>query len=130
MVKLDLRKPYGQALEFVQHLPARCVAHAHELDHQAAALRHAACQILGDLGKRQESLLLLHFSDVEQDSIFAPTRSPCRPLPPVTKEAWLNGQWPRSEERRVGKECVRTCRSRWSPYHYKKHTPHHHPQIP
>src|SRR3546814_11832042 len=23
----------------------------------------------------------------------------------------------RSEERRVGKECVRTCRSRWSPYH-------------
>src|SRR3546814_1461387 len=23
----------------------------------------------------------------------------------------------RSEERRVGKECVRTCRCRWSPYH-------------
>src|SRR3546814_20827253 len=28
----------------------------------------------------------------------------------------------RSEERRVGKECVSTCRSRWSPYHYKKTT--------
>src|SRR3546814_4744088 len=27
----------------------------------------------------------------------------------------LNGV--RSEERRVGKECVSTCRSRWSPYH-------------
>src|SRR3546814_10981135 len=30
-------------------------------------------------------------------------------------------KWPlrvaRSEERRVGKECVSTCRSRWSPYH-------------
>src|SRR3546814_14860975 len=26
----------------------------------------------------------------------------------------------RSEERRVGQECVSTCRSRWSPYHYKK----------
>src|SRR3546814_14946785 len=26
----------------------------------------------------------------------------------------------RSEERRVGKECVSTCRSRWSPYHSKK----------
>src|SRR3546814_19679996 len=26
----------------------------------------------------------------------------------------------RSEERRVGKECVGTCRSRWSPYHEKK----------
>src|SRR3546814_17236178 len=27
------------------------------------------------------------------------------------------GSIPRSEERRVGKECVSTCRSRWSPYH-------------
>src|SRR3546814_13484017 len=26
----------------------------------------------------------------------------------------------RSEERRVGKACVSTCRSRWSPYHKKK----------
>src|SRR3546814_4631211 len=28
-----------------------------------------------------------------------------------------NEQLIRSEERRVGKECVSTCRSRWSPYH-------------
>src|SRR3546814_1455133 len=28
---------------------------------------------------------------------------------------YLTGR--RSEERRVGKECVSTCRSRWSPYH-------------
>src|SRR3546814_16615304 len=27
---------------------------------------------------------------------------------------------PSSAERRVGKECVSTCRSGWSPYHYKK----------
>ena len=26
-------------------------------------------------------------------------------------------QLTRSEERRVGKECLRLCRSRWSPYH-------------
>src|SRR3546814_12653624 len=26
-------------------------------------------------------------------------------------------KWMRSEERRVGKECVSTCRSRWCPYH-------------
>src|SRR3546814_17544770 len=33
----------------------------------------------------------------------------------------------RSEERRVGKECVSPCRSRWSPSHYKKknHTQTH-----
>ena len=32
----------------------------------------------------------------------------------------LKQHWPairRSEERRVGKECVQPCRSRWSPYH-------------
>src|SRR3546814_16986582 len=33
-----------------------------------------------------------------------------------TRKIWK----PRSEERRVGKECVSTCRSRWSPYHKKK----------
>src|SRR3546814_15574749 len=41
-------------------------------------------------------------------------------------ERLADGDWPeregawtanRSEERRVGKECVSTCRSRWSPYH-------------
>src|SRR3546814_15761170 len=28
-----------------------------------------------------------------------------------------NGEAARTEERRVGKECVSTCRSRWSPFH-------------
>src|SRR3546814_2701304 len=30
---------------------------------------------------------------------------------------WRPNSRQRSEERRVGKECVSTCRSRWSPYH-------------
>src|SRR3546814_4777439 len=34
----------------------------------------------------------------------------------AAKTLELNGIG-RSEERRVGKECVSTCRSRWSPYH-------------
>src|SRR3546814_18279062 len=37
---------------------------------------------------------------------------------PAVKEAI--GLGVRSEERRVGTECVSTCRSRGSPYHYKK----------
>src|SRR3546814_19720531 len=46
------------------------------------------------------------------------------------ERGWLAKDWAcdpacmqvgeRSEERRVGKECVSTCRSRWSPYHSKK----------
>src|SRR3546814_4785418 len=35
--------------------------------------------------------------------------------------SWAPDRWgSRSEERRVGKECVSTCSSRWSPYHYNK----------
>ena len=42
------------------------------------------------------------------------------PRPPRNRQSWDQrpGQVsPRSEERRVGKECLRLCRSRWSPYH-------------
>src|SRR3546814_16659537 len=43
------------------------------------------------------------------------------PLPTVgDRGVELSPVAPRSEERRVGKECVSTCRSRWSPYHLKK----------
>src|SRR3546814_15065972 len=40
------------------------------------------------------------------------TGRPVPPAPPAHEETGLD----RSEERRVGKECVSTCRSRWSPY--------------
>src|SRR3546814_20955915 len=42
--------------------------------------------------------------------------SPSRTAPPGHAGAG------RSEERRVGKECVSTCSSRWSPHHQKKNT--------
>src|SRR3546814_3476433 len=35
----------------------------------------------------------------------------------ATRAPWPRDPRQRSEERRVGKECVSTCRSRWSPYH-------------
>src|SRR3546814_13297695 len=48
----------------------------------------------------------------------------------LSNTSFLDKQWAssatrsskalRSEERRVGKECVSTCRYRWSPYHKKK----------
>ena len=46
----------------------------------------------------------------------------CRPVPRGTKQRTSGSTSsctavPRSEERRVGKECVLSCRSRWSPYH-------------
>src|SRR3546814_16601855 len=45
----------------------------------------------------------------------------CARIVPAPEDRWLahfNSMIEgRSEERRVGKECVSTCRSRWSPYH-------------
>src|SRR3546814_884104 len=38
-------------------------------------------------------------------------------LSPMTAHNGTRHSTARSEERRVGKECVSTCRSRWSPYH-------------
>src|SRR3546814_11415486 len=38
-------------------------------------------------------------------------------LPLALMKPWTLPAFIRSEERRVGKECVSTCRSRWSPYH-------------
>ena len=38
-------------------------------------------------------------------------------LPDVNIEFIVGNNDLRSEERRVGKECLRLCRSRWSPYH-------------
>src|SRR3546814_11504895 len=35
----------------------------------------------------------------------------------TTRRSKFFNRFKRSEERRVGKECVSTCRSRWSPYH-------------
>src|SRR3546814_18704521 len=48
-------------------------------------------------------------------------RTAVRHKPPATAGSSTAGARPRrSEERRVGKECGSTCRSRWSPYHEKK----------
>src|SRR3546814_8121068 len=46
-----------------------------------------------------------------------PKRSRQLELPRSSSAPAKRSDTGRSEERRVGKECVSTCRSRWSPYH-------------
>src|SRR3546814_4964457 len=53
--------------------------------------------------------------DFQHPGIMALTGIPACRWPATTIGAMLIAI--RSEERRVGKECVSTCRSRWSPYH-------------
>src|SRR3546814_5932076 len=49
--------------------------------------------------------------------LFRAGRQSLAQPPVVTSAAPGDSRILRSEERRVGKECVSTCRSRWSPYH-------------
>src|SRR3546814_3111261 len=59
--------------------------------------------------------LLNELKQIEADNpdLITPPRAVARPAVRATALAAPA----RSEERRVGKECVSTCRSRWSPYH-------------
>src|SRR3546814_19353123 len=63
-------------------------------------------------------MLLALFSMGMHSTFFGPIKYAILPQHLQDDEV-LSGTG-RSEERRVGKECVSTCRSRWSPYHYKK----------
>src|SRR3546814_4004686 len=48
---------------------------------------------------------------------YASTRPSVDPMSHADTAGLVQCSVNRSEERRVGKECVSTCRSRWSPYH-------------
>src|SRR3546814_14316455 len=83
------------------------------------------------VNRRHEALHL--FKLLYRVPVRAKTQKPRRPTGPPghhTQSAMFKLKKPvqgqrlgcspttsRSEERRVGKECVSTCRSRWSPYH-------------
>src|SRR3546814_20860038 len=70
-----------------------------------------------------DDLSVAGFDDIELAANFAPALTTVHV--PVEEICALAGDYlvariERSEERRVGKECVSTCRSRWEPYHKKK----------
>src|SRR3546814_9808138 len=84
--------------------------------------RHTRCALV--TGVQTCALPILAFG---QQHLARPLLTPdeVRSLREDYQFLFLAGQRPivaaklryRSEERRVGKECVSTCRSRWSPYH-------------
>src|SRR3546814_5978312 len=75
----------------------------------AAAIKAFVVNRIGDFGFILGILAVYFvFDTIAFDTIFA-----AAPQQAATTIEFLG----RSEERRVGKECVSTCRSRWSPYH-------------
>src|SRR3546814_11905413 len=97
----DERSRAAWAFAFVERRADRCVAApAFELrGDDAGIVEHE--QIAGPQHLRE-------IADVRIARLRAVEHEPPRRI------AWGRG---RSEERRVGKGCVSTCRSRWSPYH-------------
>src|SRR3546814_1449455 len=69
--------------------------------------RHTRCALV--TGVQTCALPILRWNRVRGRRWRTGGRRPCASAPPR-----------RSEERRVGKECVSTCRYRWSTYHLKK----------
>src|SRR3546814_18381207 len=63
-----------------------------------------------------------HTVELERRRYLAAAAAKGRGVPMIDGSMQSYGLTLRSEERRVGKECVSTCRSRWSQYHYKKNT--------
>src|SRR3546814_18177809 len=68
---------------------------------------------LNEIGRRIRALKPDMLVVVGSDHLFNITTRLQPPFTVGTSDSFI----PRSEERRVGKACVSTCRSRWSTYH-------------
>src|SRR3546814_18312076 len=74
-----------------------------------------AARLLRESGARSVQLVAPYLAYMRQDRRFHDGEALTSRQFAQLLSAEFDGL--RSEERRVGKECVSTCRSRWSPYH-------------
>src|SRR3546814_11313576 len=72
-------------------------------------------QLLAEMIQNVDSSVPSATMQVEKKCTLCDTRLQPNSITPRNVASRKNAV--RSEERRVGKECVSTCRSRWSPYH-------------
>src|SRR3546814_8343929 len=86
--------------------------------------RHTRCALVTGVQTCALPICCLSSARMVRKLLFHPLQGSSGRLPPccITAVKKLlrraaRGPLLRSEERRVGKECVSTCRSRWSPYH-------------
>src|SRR3546814_19540105 len=93
-----------------------------DLDHQDGNPHHDPLRSTAPPGGVAES----HQQKGDEDCYAHRSRFSCKSLPVNRRQATAArcGVVSRSEARREGKECVSTCRSRWSPYQYKKKKRH------
>src|SRR3546814_10955954 len=107
---------------FLQHLPegeeGRERLHTRldhpEWEHVVALAQTMGVDELADAGMPLETLVWRLFNEEDEVRVLAstPLVRGCRCSPAYIAQVLAT----RSDERRVGKECGSTCRSRWSPY--------------
>src|SRR3546814_237774 len=91
-------------------VPEVCESYVQELAQRTAALPSR------DIAERIDDLVERNRAIHERECFnLNPATNVMNPRAEAVLAAGL-GSRPRSEERRVGKECVSTCRSRWWPY--------------
>src|SRR3546814_6028724 len=84
----------------------------------SSRIRHTRCALVTGVQTCALPISFLMLASASRRSItvskpgYKPRRCQSLPICACT-HLWRR----RSEERRVGRECVSTCRSRWSPYH-------------
>src|SRR3546814_15449907 len=88
------------------------------VDKPDAYIFQTASNALKDL-QRRDAVRFRHGGVSQDDGLEEQARSDLSPERVLLGRQAV-AQLSRSEERRVGKECVRTCSSRWQPYHSKK----------
>src|SRR3546814_17335281 len=84
--------------------------------------RHTRCALVTGVQTCALPIYLIHAGTLDAAQL-GPSRTISLPGLSVTVSDMVDALQEvagRSEERRVGKECVSTCRSRWSPYHQNK----------
>src|SRR3546814_3384497 len=78
--------------------------------------RHTRCALVTGVQTCALPILFRMLVTAGPEGLMAGIIAERADVPPSTMSHHL-ATLERSEERRVGKECVSTCRSRWSPYH-------------
>src|SRR3546814_14458232 len=89
--------------------------------------RHTRCALV--TGVQTCALPILLAASVDNNIFFMVVSSGIAKTKLAGLERSQAGVADRSEERRVGKECVSTCRSRWLPYHEKTKEHTHHESL-
>src|SRR3546814_15487964 len=89
------------------------VAHLGSLEFSKQLLTHAGVAVAPGVGYGEDGEGFVRIAMVENEQRI---RQAARNVRRYLQSMGVNTP-SRSEERRVGKECVSKCRSRWSPYH-------------